>query len=77
MNPNEKRMVISVDMQKMNHIKWIDRTNLLACVEAGVIGQDLERDPQRNYGVMTGHEPDSSEFSSVGGWVSYSRFRFL
>ena len=31
-------MVISVDMQKMNHIKWIDRTNLLACIEAGVIG---------------------------------------
>ena len=53
----------------MNHIKWIDRTNLLACVEAGVIGQDLERELEK-YGVMTGHEPDSSEFSSVGGWVA-------
>jgi len=38
-------------------------------VEAGVIGQDLERELEK-YGVMVGHEPDSMEFSSVGGWVA-------
>lgn len=24
----------------------------------------------RKYGVMCGHEPDSVEFSTLGGWIS-------
>jgi alkyldihydroxyacetonephosphate synthase len=40
----EKRMVISIDMSRMNAIKWIDKENLLACIEAGITGADLERD---------------------------------
>ena len=37
--------------------------------EAGIIGQDLERDLAA-MGLCTGHEPDSMEFSSLGGWVA-------
>lgn len=33
------------------------------------MGQDLERD-LKPYGVCCGHEPDSSEFSTLGGWIS-------
>jgi len=33
------------------------------------MGQDLERD-LKQYGVCSGHEPDSQEFSTLGGWVS-------
>ena len=65
----EKRMIISVDMSRMNAIKWVDKENNLACVQAGIQGQDLERD-LKLYGVCTGHEPDSMEFSTLGGWIN-------
>jgi len=29
---NEKRMIISVDMTRMNAIKWVDKENNVACV---------------------------------------------
>ena len=38
-------------------------------VESGIIGKDLEIELAR-YGLCCGHEPDSVEFSSLGGWVS-------
>jgi len=39
---NESRMIVSLDMKEMNHIKWIDRSSFLACIETGVVGKDLE-----------------------------------
>lgn len=65
----EKRMVVSVDMSRMNAIKWVDKENGMACIQAGIQGQDLERE-LKQYGVCSGHEPDSAEFSTLGGWVS-------
>jgi len=62
-------MIISVDMTRMNAIKWVDKENNLACIQAGIFGNDLERD-LKQYGVITGHEPDSMEFSTLGGWVA-------
>lgn len=62
-------MVISVDMARMNAIRWVDKENQMACIQAGIMGQDLERD-LKQYGMCSGHEPDSSEFSTLGGWVS-------
>uniref|UniRef100_A0A672G728 Alkylglycerone-phosphate synthase n=1 Tax=Salarias fasciatus TaxID=181472 RepID=A0A672G728_SALFA len=52
-----------------NRILWIDEKNLTAHVEAGIVGQDLERLLNES-GYCTGHEPDSMEFSSLGGWVA-------
>lgn len=54
----EKRMIVSVDMSRLNKIKWVDKVNMTACIEAGIIGQDLERE-LKNYGVCLGHEPVS------------------
>jgi len=34
----EKRMIVSVDMGRMNRIKSVDKTNMTAVVEAGIIG---------------------------------------
>lgn len=65
----EKRMVVSVDMSRMNQIKWVDKENNVALVQAGIAGTDLERD-LKQYGVCSGHEPDSQEFSTLGGWIS-------
>ena len=52
----ETRMIVSVDMSRMNHVRWVDKKNFTACVEAGIMGQDLERELHR-YGVCCGHEP--------------------
>jgi alkyldihydroxyacetonephosphate synthase len=62
-------MIVSVDMTRMNHVRWVDRENMTACVEAGILGMDLEKELAR-YGVVCGHEPDSVEFSSLGGWLA-------
>lgn len=59
---NERRTIISLDTSQMNSILWIDRENLIACCEAGIIGQDLEKQ-LRLHGLTSGHEPDSYEFS--------------
>ena len=38
LNPKEKRMIISLDMSRMNRIKWVDKINMQACIEAGILG---------------------------------------
>ena len=65
----ETRMIVSLDMTDMNHILWFDEENLLAHCEAGIVGQDLEK-KLSEFGFCTGHEPDSIEFSTLGGWVA-------
>ncbi|KAK7810527.1 hypothetical protein U0070_006914, partial [Myodes glareolus] len=52
-----------------NRILWVDENNLTAHVEAGLTGQELERQLKES-GYCTGHEPDSLEFSTVGGWIA-------
>lgn len=66
---SEKRMIVSVDMQRMTAVKWVDKENRMACIQAGVMGTELERQ-LKAYGVVLGHEPDSHEFSTLGGWIS-------
>jgi alkyldihydroxyacetonephosphate synthase len=58
-----------MDMHEMNRIKWIDYESMIACIEAGIIGKDLDAKLAK-LGLCMGHEPDSSEFSSMGGWVA-------
>jgi alkyldihydroxyacetonephosphate synthase len=70
LNHYEKRMIISVDMTRMNRILWVDKRNMLACIEAGIGGEYLEKQLLSNYGVVMGHEPDSLEFSTLGGWIA-------
>ena len=65
----EKRMIVALAMSEMTRIKWIDHESMLACIEAGVTGQELDK-KLREKGYVLGHEPDSFEFSTLGGWVS-------
>jgi alkyldihydroxyacetonephosphate synthase len=69
LSAEEKRTIVSVDVTRMNRIRWVDKNNMMACIEAGIIGKDMEKELSK-FGVMCGHEPDSIEFSSLGGWVS-------
>lgn len=66
---NESRAICVLDTSQMNRMLWLDRSNLVACFEAGIFGQDLERE-LRKIGLTVGHEPDSYEFSTLGGWVA-------
>ena len=44
----ERRPVVSVDLQRMNRILWLDEENNQACVEAGILGKALERELAAN-----------------------------
>ena len=66
---DEQRIVIAVDMRRMNRIRWIDPVNLTACIEAGAVGRHIDRELAR-HGLILGHEPDSLEFSTLGGWIA-------
>lgn len=65
----ETRMVVSVDMRRMNKIEWIDEANRTACVQAGILGSHLEELLAKR-GYTCGHEPDSIELSTLGGWIA-------
>jgi alkyldihydroxyacetonephosphate synthase len=65
----EERVVVAVNMRRMNRILWIDPVNLTACIEAGAVGQYIA-DELGKYQLMMGHEPDSLEFSTLGGWIA-------
>jgi alkyldihydroxyacetonephosphate synthase len=66
---HETRTIVSVDMQRMNRILWIDKKNQMACIQAGAVGRHIMAELKK-YGVTMGHEPDSVEFSTLGGWVA-------
>jgi alkyldihydroxyacetonephosphate synthase len=65
----EERMIVSVDLGRLNRILWIDPTNRMACIQAGAVGRDIT-DGLARYGMTMGHEPDSIEFSTLGGWIA-------
>lgn len=66
---NERRMIVSVDMRQMDAIEWIDRENMRASVQAGITGKHLEERLAAE-GFTCGHEPDSVELSTLGGWIA-------
>lgn len=66
---DEERMIVSVDLGRLNRILWIDPTNRMACIQAGAVGRDIV-DSLARYGFTMGHEPDSIEFSTLGGWIA-------
>jgi len=65
----ETRMIVSVDMRRMDSIEWLDRSDMRASVQAGITGNELEERLQKE-GFTSGHEPDSIELSTLGGWIA-------
>lgn len=62
-------LVASVSMKNFNIMKEIDFYNQFAIFGAGITGKQLEEYLSEN-GHTMGHEPDSFEFSTLGGWIS-------
>ncbi len=65
----EPRMMVAVDMRRMREVLWIDKTNNMALVQAGITGTQLEEALAKE-GYTSGHEPDSMELSTLGGWIA-------
>ena len=66
---HEERMIVMVNTLRLNKILWIDKENFRACVQAGITGSDLE-EALAAEGFISGHEPDSMELSTLGGWIA-------
>ena len=66
---DDDRVFASVDMRRMNRIVELDEENLQACVQAGIAGKELERALAAR-GYTAGHDPDSIELSTLGGWIA-------
>ena len=66
---DEHRMIVTVDTRRLNKIESLDKENLMVTVQSGITGKDLEETLNKE-GFTVGHEPDSYEFSTVGGWIS-------
>ena len=66
---HDERTIVSVDMRRMNKILWIDPENHVARIEAGAVGRNIVAQLE-SFGFTMGHEPDSIELSTLGGWVA-------
>ncbi len=66
---DETRMIVVADMRRMNRILWVDHENHIACIQAGITGKTLEEELEK-IGYTSGHEPDSMELSTLGGWIA-------
>jgi alkyldihydroxyacetonephosphate synthase len=67
--PYETRPIVSVDMSRMDRIEWIDPVNRMAKIQAGAAGRLIQAE-LAEHGFTMGHEPDSVEFSTLGGWIA-------
>ena len=65
----DPRPMISVDMRRMNKILAINEEDSTMHVQAGITGGDLINEMTAR-GFTIGHEPDSIEFSTLGGWIA-------
>jgi alkyldihydroxyacetonephosphate synthase len=68
-SPDGARPIISLDMSKMDRVEWIDPVTKTASIQGGAVGRILEEE-LRQHGFTLGHEPDSIEFSTLGGWIA-------
>jgi alkyldihydroxyacetonephosphate synthase len=67
--PDEERPIVAVDMGRMNRIEWIDPVDRMARIQAGAAGRHIQAQ-LAEHGFTMGHEPDSVEFATLGGWIA-------
>ena len=60
---------IVIELRAMEEILEFDEKSRLVRCQAGVMGPDLSK-ALASWGYMLGHEPQSVDISTVGGWVA-------
>jgi alkyldihydroxyacetonephosphate synthase len=68
LDPEEKRMIVSLDTSRMESILWVDKVNQLVCAEAGIVGEDLENQLMKQ-GYRVGHVPVPITLLIVPGFL--------
>lgn len=66
---HEQRVIVSLDLGRMNRVLEIDEAAGLARIQAGALGPDLEQQLNARNWTM-GHQPDSFRHSTLGGWIA-------
>ncbi len=61
--------VITVDLGGLNDLRSLDECSGLVTVGAGITGPDLAA-ALAEHGLTVGHEPQSFELATAGGWVA-------
>jgi alkyldihydroxyacetonephosphate synthase len=64
-----ERPVLSIALNDLNRLIGIDKSNLLAAFETGILGPELEKHLNAK-GFTLGHFPQSFEYSTLGGWIA-------
>ncbi|CAE8649572.1 unnamed protein product, partial [Polarella glacialis] len=65
----DPRPFVMLDMRGMAKIVWVNAEDGVAMIEAGITGMALKEGLSK-FGVNMGMEPDSMEFSTLGGWIA-------
>lgn len=68
-DPPNAELFISIDMSKYTGMISHDKNNNCAKFKSGTTGRQLEEELEK-IGFICGHEPDSGEFSTLGGWIA-------
>jgi len=66
---SQNRMMVSLNLRKMNRLLSLNKESLTATIEAGALGPKLEEDLEAQ-GFCLGHHPDSFLHSTLGGWIA-------
>jgi alkyldihydroxyacetonephosphate synthase len=65
----DSRPIIVLSLERLRGLAELDATSRLATFRAGTLGPEVEAS-LGPHGLRLGHEPQSFEFSTVGGWVA-------
>lgn len=63
------KLFFAINLRHLNNIIEVNEKKLTITVEAGTTGKKLN-EHLKKLGYAVGHEPDSLEFSTVGGWIA-------
>jgi alkyldihydroxyacetonephosphate synthase len=63
------RGTVSLDMRRMGAVLEVETTSRAARIQAGALGPSIEA-RLRPHGLTLRHQPQSFEFSTLGGWLA-------
>lgn len=66
---DDQRPFVALDMRGLSKVLWVNEQDGVAHIEAGITGSAL-KEALQNRQVTMGMEPDSMEFSTLGGWIA-------
>jgi alkyldihydroxyacetonephosphate synthase len=69
-DPGRFKSVVTMNVSEMDRVIDVDAHAMTATFEAGILGPALEKALHAK-GLTLGHQPQSFEFSTLGGWIAH------